>query len=329
MSSEENQKYQNKIKELEQQLSEMKLELEETKSLLQKEQEKHRFYQMVADFTFGWELWIAPDGKIKYCSPSCVDITGYTANQVIASGKISDLLVYSVDQERFDHFLSQALDQDVINQSLEFRIVTRTKQLRWCLMNVRGVYNPEGRYLGIRASIKDVTHLKQAMEQIHQLSEKKEIESRNRQRLTSELEMKERELVAFLLQLSKKNELIAMVTKKLHTISEERNMQKQIKIKKLLEMLENTTISPIDWEMVNVQLEKLYPGFMNRLLIKHPRLTAKEKKLCASLRLGLSSKEIAGLNNITPQSVEVARVRLRKKLNLSHRIRLTQYLEYI
>jgi hypothetical protein len=51
----------------------------------------------------------------------------------------------------------------------------------------------------------------------------------------------------------------------------------------------------MNWELVDVQLEKLHPGFMNRLLVKHPRLTAREKKLCACLRLGLTSKEIAGL----------------------------------
>ena len=326
---EENDKYENKIKELEQQLSEIKLQLEETKALLQKEQEQHKFYQRVADFTFGWELWFDPGRNIKYCSPSCKDITGYTANQIVASDGISELLVYSTDKERFDRFLSQALDQDIINQSLEFRIITRTKQLRWCVINIRGVYNPEGRYLGIRATIKDITHLKQAMGHIQQLSEKKEIESRNHQRLTTELEMKERELVAFLLQLSKKNELIAMINKKLRTISKESSRQKQQKILKLIEVLDNTAVTPVDWEMLNIQLEKLYPGFMNRLMVKHPRLTVKEKKLCASLRLGLSSKEIAGLNNITPQSVEVARVRLRKKLKLPHKIRLAQYLEHI
>ncbi|HKJ78819.1 MAG TPA: hypothetical protein VKA10_04765, partial [Prolixibacteraceae bacterium] len=80
---EENQKYENKIRELEQQLSELKLELEDTKSILQKEQEQRIYYQRVADFAFGWELWIDPNSTIKYCSPSCNDITGYTANQII------------------------------------------------------------------------------------------------------------------------------------------------------------------------------------------------------------------------------------------------------
>ena len=55
-------------------------------------------------------------------------------------------------------------------------------------------------------------------------------------------------------------------------------------------------------------------------------LSVKDKKLCAYLRLGLSSKEISGLLNITPKSVEIARVRLRKKLRLIRKIRLVNYL---
>ena len=46
------------------------------------ERKKRQFYQLVADFTFGWEIWLEPGGKIKYCSPSCYDLTGFTSNQI-------------------------------------------------------------------------------------------------------------------------------------------------------------------------------------------------------------------------------------------------------
>ncbi len=323
------EKYKNQIKELELQLSEMKFELEELRRLLKIEQDQRLFFQLIADFTFGWELWFEPGGKIKYCSPSCYDLSGYTSNQIIASGRISDLLVYTPDKEKFDRFVSDSLDQMLINQELEFRILTRTKQLRWCRMNIRGVYNKEGRYLGIRASVTDITHLKQALEHIHSLSEKKKVESKTRQRLKSELEIKERELVSYLLQLSKKNELMALVTKRLKDTQSMNFSMMQQKVTDVIDVLDKSPTTFVDWDMVVAQLEKLYPGFLDRLQLKHPKLTPKEKKLCASLRLGLSSKEIAGLNNITPQSVEIARVRLRKKFNLKSGIRLSRYLELV
>jgi PAS domain S-box-containing protein len=323
------EKFEYRIKDLETKLSELKLELAETKSRLETSEEKKLFYQLVADFTFGWELWIQPNGNIKYCSPSCNDITGYTANQIIAAESISELLVYTADRQKFNGFVEKALDQMIINESLEFRILTRTKQLRWCIMNVRGIYNTQGRYLGVRASIQDITKLKQAMGHIQNLSEQREVESRNQDRLKSELEIKERELVSFLLQLSQKNELIALIKRKLTNLSTGGKNQKDRKLEQLISLLEGIEISTVDWEMVNVQLERLYPGFLRQLEFKHPRLTNKEKKLCAGIRLGLSSKEIAGLTNNTPQSVEVARVRLRKKLKLSREMRLFKYLNQL
>ena len=57
---------QNRIHELEAQLSELKLELENIQFQAEKENEKKQFYQLIADFTFGWELWFEPNGKIKY-----------------------------------------------------------------------------------------------------------------------------------------------------------------------------------------------------------------------------------------------------------------------
>ena len=81
--------------------------------------------------------------------------------------------------------------------------------------------------------------------------------------------------------------------------------------------------------MVVQQIENHHPGFLNRLQQKHPNLTAREKKLCSYLRLGLSSKEIAGLQNINSKSVEVSRGRLRKKMKLKREIRLKHYLDQL
>ena len=52
------------------------------------------------------------------------------------------------------------------------------------------------------------------------------------------------------------------------------------------------------------------------LSAKFPNLTTNELKLCALLRLRLSSKEIASINNITAKSVDMNRYRLRKKFGI-------------
>lgn len=327
MSAEEQiEKYKSRIRELETKLSELKFELEEARSVAVEESAKHLFYQLIADFTFGWELWLEPSGNIKYCSPSCFDLSGFTANQIIAAKNIAELLVYQPDRDKYTDFLNHSLDQMLVNQSLEFRILTRTKQLRWCIMNVRGVYDKQGKYLGIRASIQDITRLKRAMGQIQEMEAVKELEDRTRQRLQNQLSVKDRELVSFLLQLSQKNELLSKVTNQLKSLGPSISTKNHDQLVQLFEMLEVNSASQLDWTMIESQLEKIHPGFFTRLQLKHPAITLKDRKLCAFLRLGLSSKEISGLQSITSQSVEIARIRLRKKLKLSGKTRLVNYL---
>ncbi len=315
-----------RIRNLESKISSLKLELEDVQSAFREEQEQKVFYQMVAEFAFGWELWFDPSGEIKYCSPSSFDLTGYTSNEIMQVPSLSQLLVFSADREKFESYISASGNRIISNSPLEFRMLTRTKQIRWCSMHVKSVYNKQGRYLGIRASVQDITRLKGAYGQINNLSAGREIESRNRQRLKSKLEMKERELVSFLIQLSKKNELIALVIKNLHNQLKDYPGKQLEKTEKLIQMLEKESVQSLDWEMIDTQLEKLHPGFLERAVQKHPVLTRKDKKLCACLRLGLNSREIAGLSNRSTKSVEIARVRLRKKLKLPHQIRLTNYL---
>jgi PAS domain S-box-containing protein len=315
-----------RIRDLESKMSSLKLELEDAQSAFREEQEQRVFYQMVSEFAFGWELWFDPAGSIKYCSPSSFDLTGYTSNEIIQVPSVSELLVFSADREKFETYISASENRIISNSPLEFRMLTRTKQIRWCSMHVKSVYDKQGNYLGIRASVQDITRLKGAYGQINDLSAGREIESRNRQRLKSKLEMKERELVSFLIQLSKKNELISIVIKNLHSLLREFSGKQREKAEKLVQLLEKESVQSFDWEMIDVQLEKLHPGFLERVVQKHPVLTRKDKKLCACLRLGLNSREIAGLSNRSPKSVEIARVRLRKKLKLPHQIRLANYL---
>lgn len=326
MTGAKNQDQKKRTEELEQELSKLKLELENVRFQEEQEREKRLFYQLIAEFAFAWELWFEPNGKIKYCSPSCSDLTGYTANQIIAAPEIAALLVYDADKENYSDFLTRALNQTLVNQTLEFRVLTRTKQLRWFMMNVRGVYDKIGKYLGIRASVIDISRLKNAMGHISELERSKEYDSRNKQRLQTELEMKDRELVSFLLQLSQKNELL---TKAVHILqSEESTKSKKAVslVQQLKDLLEANAVQPVDWSMVENQVDKIHPGFLDRLQKRHPVVSVNDKKLCSYIRLGLSSKEIAGLLNITSKSVEISRVRLRKKLGINAKVRLVNYL---
>lgn len=66
---------------------------------------------------------------------------------------------------------------------------------------------------------------------------------------------------------------------------------------------------------------------MSKLSERFPGLKPSDKRLCAYLRMGLSTKEIASLMNTAPRSIETARYRLRKKLDLTNGENLVDFLQ--
>jgi DNA-binding CsgD family transcriptional regulator len=82
-------------------------------------------------------------------------------------------------------------------------------------------------------------------------------------------------------------------------------------------------------EQIYQQAEHVNDEFPSRLSSLSPQLSAQEKKLALLLRVGFSSKEIAPLLNISTKSVEIARYRLRKKLDLKKETNLTDFIKTI
>jgi len=72
--------------------------------------------------------------------------------------------------------------------------------------------------------------------------------------------------------------------------------------------------------------DQAHANFFKRLKTEFPTLTPSDLRLCAYLRMNLSSKEIAPLINITIRGVEERRYRLRKRLNLPPEHNLTDYI---
>ena len=80
-----------------------------------------------------------------------------------------------------------------------------------------------------------------------------------------------------------------------------------------------------DVEKLQKRIEVVHSGFLKTLSLQFPQLTEKENRLCVMLKLDLSSKEIAVLNNITENAVMMARYRMRKKMNLNSEENLVDF----
>jgi len=80
------------------------------------------------------------------------------------------------------------------------------------------------------------------------------------------------------------------------------------------------------WQVFETHFENVHEEFLKRLKDKFPELSPRELKLCAYLKLNISSKEISTLMNISTRGVEISRYRLRKKLNLDRNSNLTDFI---
>ncbi len=311
----ENDSYRKKLKDLEIETAEIRRSLER--------------YKLIADFAHDWEMWFAPDRSIEYISPSCENLTGYAAGELVNNPGMLDEIIYPADLEDFRRFITDSLNFVDIRSSLNFRILTRTKQIRWCEIKCRAVYDSRGKYLGQRASVNDVTRLMQALGEIKNLSDGKEYDARIRDRYIREIEDKDRELVSQLMVLSNKNETLQYVKSHLNEMIKTCKKEEKPKLTRMVDHINSTLMATDNWENFMLHFERIHPGFFERLQARFPSLTSKDLKLCSYLRLHMTTKEIAGLLNITPQSAEISRVRLRKKLRLTRKDRLADYISKV
>ena len=81
-----------------------------------------------------------------------------------------------------------------------------------------------------------------------------------------------------------------------------------------------------DWQNFSFHFDQVHHNFIARIKEDYPVLSPTDLKLCAYLRLNLTTKEIAPLLNISPRGVEISRYRLRKKLNLDGDVNLNTFM---
>lgn len=165
--------------------------------------------------------------------------------------------------------------------------------------------------------------LREESEQINSiraLETKQEMIRLKNEQLQKDVESKNRELAVATMSTLKRNEFLNTLKEKLILI----NDLKQIE--DLIKTINKKLNSNDDWEYFKRAFDNSDQAFFQKLKTSHPSLTNNDLKLCAYLRLNLSSKEIAPLLNISVHSVEIKRYRLRKKMKLNRKQGIVEYI---
>ena len=141
-------------------------------------------YRIVADFTYDWEFWMAPEGRFAYVSPSCQRISGYAPGEFTEAESLLEI-VHGEDRKTVQAELKRALLQEV-QAGVDFRIVDREGLARWVEMAYQPVRNAAGEFIGARGTVRDVTQRREAeevqkkrtdeLERFHRLSVGRELQ---------------------------------------------------------------------------------------------------------------------------------------------------------
>ena len=153
-----------------------------------------------------------------------------------------------------------------------------------------------------------------------ELKKNEEIMRIKNEQLEENIDQKNKELAISTMAMIKKNQFMNAL---LHDLEPAAT---QPTVSRVIRTIKRSLKNDDDWEFFEQAFNNADKDFLDQLKQLHPKLTNHDLKLCAYLRLNLSSKEIAPLLNISVKSVDIKRYRLRKKMDLDHNQNLTEYI---
>lgn len=118
--------------------------------------ESEDLYRVVANNTYDWEFWQAPNDRFLYISPSCKRITGYDDIEFINNAGLFMDIIHPDDRAAFS-IHQQGVNQLKVAGEIEFRIYRSDKSMRWISQVCQPIIDKDGKYLGVRGSNRDIT----------------------------------------------------------------------------------------------------------------------------------------------------------------------------
>ncbi len=232
--------------------------------------------------------------------------------------------------ELYSELLTQEFESRILEQKLDLKAkqnaITIISLAVFILLLMVGIYLVHITNRNLRKSniIKDLE--KQRIHEQMEINMKiREIENL---KLDSELRVKKKELIGYSVKLITKNDLL----KKISTLSTSHHENKDVSsgyYSSLCRIIEENTNVEQEWNQFKDLFEQIHQDFFSTLQAQCPKITKHELRFCAYLKIGLSTKEISRLLNITPETVRKFKCRLKKKLLTTEDCLIEEYLNSI
>ena len=139
-------------------------ERKEAEAAMRKSSENFR---IIADYTYGWESWLGNGGEVWWVNPSVERLTGKDVDECLRMRDYPLPLVYGGDVPVMREVLERMRRREV-GADVSFRYMDADGQVRWASISWNPVEGDDGRPLGVRTSVRDVTERKLAEDQLRE-----------------------------------------------------------------------------------------------------------------------------------------------------------------
>jgi PAS domain S-box-containing protein len=132
-------------------------ELSLTEIELKKAEQK---YEIVANNTYDWEFWTDENDVFVYTSPSCLQLTGYSAEEFYKDKNLFISILHPEDRDLYDEYTKKVMKRKVAE--VDLRIISKSGKIVWISRICQRIYDADGNYLGLRGSNRDINQRKKA-----------------------------------------------------------------------------------------------------------------------------------------------------------------------
>jgi diguanylate cyclase (GGDEF)-like protein/PAS domain S-box-containing protein len=126
-------------------------------------------FRVIADYSHSWESWFSADGKLLWVNPGVERMTGYNAEECMNQRSHPMEMVHQEDRERVARAMALGSKAPSLKE-LEFRVVCKDGAVRWCAAVSQPAIDTQGRNVGFRASIRDISDRKALQQQLELLA---------------------------------------------------------------------------------------------------------------------------------------------------------------
>ncbi len=125
-------------------------------------------FRAIANYTYDWEIWVGPTGRVLWMNPAATRISGYAVEELLRLSDYPGPLIFEADRDKMIRAFRSAVEGSTGSE--QFRLQRKDGRIIWAEMSWQPIYDDRGNPLGHRESIRDVTARRLA-EQAAELAE--------------------------------------------------------------------------------------------------------------------------------------------------------------